>query len=157
MTQQDFARSQEHGARSDLVVVIREVRRRWRMKLALRGAAIAVACIAAALVISAITLQWMRFSAESILAFRIVLAGAIAVVGYVFLARPLLRRVTDEQVALYLEEHEPSLEAAIISAVEAEREGVSSRPRPWVRKLVATAVEKCPSIEAGRRVESAPV
>ena len=35
--------------------------------------------------------------------------------------RPLLRRVTDEQVALYLEEHEPSLQAAIISAVEVER------------------------------------
>jgi hypothetical protein len=140
MTQQDLDRSQEHGGRSDLVVVIREVRRRWRMKLALRGAAIAVACIAVALVLSAMTLQWMRFSAESILAFRIVLAGAIAVVGYVFLARPLLRRVTDEQVALYLEEHEPSLEAAIISAVEAEHEGVSSQSPALVRKLVATSL-----------------
>src|SRR3954451_18017873 len=157
MTQQDLDRSQEHGGRSDLVVVIREARRRWRMKLALRGAAIAVARIAVALVLSAMTLQWMRFSAESILAFRIVLAGAIAVVGYVFLARPLLRRVTDEQVALYLEEHERSLEAAIISAVEAEREGVSSQSPALVRKLVATAVEKCRSIEDGRRVESAPV
>src|SRR4051794_31512704 len=164
MTQQDLARShedvarsREHGGRSDLIVVIREVRRRWRMKLALRGAVIAVACIAAALVLSAMTLQWMRFTPESILAFRIVLAGAIAVLGYVCLARPLLRRVTDEQVALYLEEHEPSLEAAIISAVEAEREGVSSQSPALVRKLVATAVEKCRSIEDGRRVESAPV
>src|SRR3954463_94136 len=157
MTQQDLARSEEHGGRSDLVVVIREVRRRWRMKLALRGAAIAVACIAAALVLSAMTLQWMRFTAESILGFRIVLAGAIAGLGYVFLARPLLRRVTDEQVALYLEEHEPSLEAAIISAVEAEHDGVSAQSPALVRKLVATAVEKCRAIEDGRRVESAPV
>src|SRR4051812_35671498 len=139
-SQEDVARSQEQGGRSDLVVVIREVRRRWRMKLALRGAAIAVACIAAALVLSAMTLQWMRFSAESILAFRIVLAGAIAVLGYVCLARPLLRRVTDEQVALYLEEHEPSLEAAIISAGEAEREGGSSQSPALGRKLVATEI-----------------
>ena len=36
---------------------------------------------------------------------------------------PLLRSVSDEQVALYLEEHEPSLEAAIISAVEAQDSG----------------------------------
>src|SRR3954470_3400 len=157
MTQHDLDRSQQHGGRSDLVVVIREVRRRWRMKLALRGAAIAVACIAAALVLSAMTLQWMRFTPESILAFRIVLAGAIAIVGYVFLARPLMRRVTDDKVALYLEEHGPSLEAAAISAVEAERDGASPQSPALVRKLVAAAVEKCRSIEDGRRVERAPV
>ncbi len=34
-----------------------------------------------------------------------------------------MRRVSDEQVALYLEEHEPTLEATIITAMEAERDG----------------------------------
>ena len=42
--------------------------------------------------------------------------------GY-FFVRPLMRQASDEQVALYLEEHEPSLQAAIISAVEAEHGG----------------------------------
>src|SRR6266545_8079120 len=106
--------SQQHGGRSDVVAVIHEVRRRWRMKLALRGAAIAAGCIAVALVLAAVVLQWMRFTPESILAFRIALAAVVALLAYVFLARPLLRRVSDEQVAMYLEEHEPSLEAAII-------------------------------------------
>ena len=145
--------TQEYGGRSDLVSVIHEVRRRWRMKLALRGAALAAGCFAVVLILSAFVLQWMRFTAESIFAFRILLAAVVALLAYVFFVRPLLRRVTDEQVALYLEEHEPSLEAAIISAVEADRAGPSTESPALVRKLVATAVEKCRAIEDGRRVE----
>ena len=37
-----------------LLEIIHEVRRRWRMKLALRGAAIAAGCVAAALILSAL-------------------------------------------------------------------------------------------------------
>src|SRR5260221_7946045 len=99
----------------------------------------------------------MRFTPESILAFRIAMAVVVGVLGYVFLARPLVRRVTDEQVALYLEEHEPSLQAAIISAVEAERSGLSAQSPSLVRKLVRDAVDKVRALEDGRRVERAPV
>jgi hypothetical protein len=99
--------------------------RRWRLKLALRGAAIAAGCVAVALVLSALTLQWMRFTPESILMFRIGLAWWSRCVPTCSLSGRCCARVTDEQVALYLEEHEPSLEAAIISAVEAERTGLS--------------------------------
>src|SRR5215212_5068220 len=130
---------QQHDGRSDLVAIIGDVRRRWRVKLAVRGAAIAAGCIALALVASALLLQWMRFTPQSILAFRIVLAAIVGVLAYLLLVRPLLRRVTDEQVALYLEEHEPSLEAAIISAVEAERSGLPAESPALVRKLVSTA------------------
>ncbi|HXT29729.1 MAG TPA: hypothetical protein VN716_10630, partial [Vicinamibacterales bacterium] len=143
--------------RSSLVAIIHEVRRRWRLKLALRGAAIAAICFAVALVVSALTLQWMRFTPESILMFRIGLAVTVALLAYVFLVRPLFRRVSDEQVAMYLEEHEPSLEAAIISAVDAERTGLSAQSPTLVRKLVESAVEKCRTIDDGRRVERAPV
>ena len=149
--------TQHADGRSDLLAVIREVRRRWRLKLALRGAALAAGCVAVALVLSAVTLQWMRFTPESILLFRVVLASVVALLAYVFMVRPMLRRVTDEQVAMYLEEHEPSLEAAIISAVEAERNGVSTESPALVRKLVQNAVEKVRAIEDGRRVERDPV
>src|SRR3954464_14590167 len=106
--------------RSELVAIIHDVRKRWRMKLALRGGALAAGCVALALILSAFALQWLRFTPQSILGFRIGIAVVVGLVAYALLVRPLLRRVTDEQVALYLEEHEPSLEAAIISAVEAE-------------------------------------
>ena len=102
------------------------------MKLALRGAAMAAGCIAVALVLSALTLQWMRFTPESILLFRIVLAVVVALAGLRVPGRGrCCARVTDEQVAMYLEEHEPSLEAAIISAVEAERAGSRRSRRRW--------------------------
>ena len=77
--------------------------------------------------------------------------------AYLCVVRPLLRSVTDEQVALYLEEHEPSLEAAIISAVEAERPGRPAQSPALVRKLVQNAVEKVRALEDGRRVERNPV
>ncbi len=139
--------TQNNEQRSDLVAIIHDVRRRWRMKLALRGAALALACMAVALVLSAMGLQWNRFTPESILLFRIVIAVVLGVVGYAFIIKPLLRSVSDEQVALYLEEHEPSLEAAIISAVEAERSGLAAQSPALVRKLVESAVEQCRSIE----------
>jgi hypothetical protein len=45
--------TQHADSRSELVAIIHDVRRRWRLKLALRGAAIAAGCAAAALVLSA--------------------------------------------------------------------------------------------------------
>src|SRR5688572_24109046 len=142
---------------SQLVTIIHDVRKRWRVKLAIRGAAIGAGCVAVALVGSALTLQWMRFTPESILLFRILLATVVAVVAYFCVVRPLLRSVSDEQVALYLEEHEPSLEAAIISAVEAERAGGPAHSPTLVRKLVQNAVEKVRALEDGRRPSRLPV
>src|SRR6185437_10733084 len=141
---------------SSLIAVIREVRNRWRMKLLLRGAAVAAGLAALALVFSALGLQWSRFTPDSIRVFRVVIFAVGAVLAYLFLIRPLLRRVSDEQVALYLEECEPSLEAAIISAVEAEKNGLSAEAPALVRKLVENAIEKCRTIDNGRRVEMAP-
>jgi hypothetical protein len=139
---------------SELVDVIRQVRRRWRMKLALRGALGVVGLGLVVLLLSAYGLESWRFTTGSIIAFRIILALAVAgLVGYL-LVRPLMRSATDEQVALYLEEHEPSLQAAIISAVEAGRgQGGLGYSASLVRRLVQSAVEKCREIEGGRAVE----
>jgi hypothetical protein len=72
--------------------------------------------------------------------------------------RPLMRKVSDEQVALYLEEHEPSLEATIITAMEAERAGRSHEVSPGlVQKLVEAAIARVHEIEDGRRIETAMV
>ena len=140
---------------SELVEIIHEVRRRWRMKLALRGALGVVgprhrSCCS----LSAYGLESWRFTPASIITFRVIVGLALAGLIAYLLVRPLMRRASDEQVALYLEEHEPSLQAAIISAVEAER-GVSGSPfsASLVRRLVESAVEKARAIDGGRRVE----
>ncbi len=139
---------------SELVDVIRQVRRRWRMKLALRGALGVVGISLVVLLLSAYGLESWRFTAGSIIAFRILLGVVVVgLIGYL-LVRPLMRSATDEQVALYLEEHEPSLQAAIISAVEAGRgQGGLAYSESLVRRLVESAVEKCREIEGGRGVE----
>ena len=143
---------------SELVDIIHQVRRRWRMKLALRGALAVVGLGLTVLLASAYGLESWRFTAGAIITFRVLVGLAfLALVGY-FFVRPLMRQATDQQVALYLEENEPSLQAAIISAVEAERGGSGSPfSATLVRRLVESAVEKARAIDSGRRVEVVPM
>ena len=89
--------------RDQLLRVVRRVRRRWRLKLVLRGLALTLAGTLLTFLISASTLEFLRFEPGAVTAFRVVLW---LVVGF-FVIRsvlwPLLRRVSDERVALYLE------------------------------------------------------
>src|SRR6266508_6245651 len=87
---------------SDLVDVIRRVRNRWRMKLALRGAVVVVAGTVLALLLSASGLEQFRFSAASIIAFRVIAVAVFVGLLCYGLIWPLRRRVTDAQVAMYL-------------------------------------------------------
>jgi hypothetical protein len=145
---------------TELRAVIQHVRRRWRMKLAVRGALAVLGIGFVVFLVSASALEAARFSPGAILTARAGLALAIAALVGFFFVRPLLRRVSDEQVALYLEEHEPTLQEAIISAVEATRAaGAADAPhsQALVRRLVESAVERSQAIEHGRRVEQQPV
>src|SRR5215510_4118655 len=142
---------------NSLLDIIAEVRTRWRLKLALRGA-LWVAVIGFALfLLTAYALEWTRFSAEAIIGARVLMV--VALVGLVawFLVRPLRRRVTDEQVALYLEEHEPSLQATLLSAVETSREGHVPESTALVRRVIEQAIEACAKIDAENRVERIPL
>src|SRR6266850_1366172 len=56
--------------RTQLVDVIRNVRNRWRLRLALRGAVVVVAGTVLALLLSASGLESFRFSAGAIIAFE---------------------------------------------------------------------------------------
>ncbi len=144
------------GNRSELTSIIRDIRKRWRLKLAVRGAAFVVAGFLLTLLLSAYALETLKFSPGSIIAFRVgmvMIFGALA--GYFFVL-PQWRRVTDEQVALYLEECEPTLETAILSALEAEKGSASHSP-DLARRLIEQAIERCSLIERGRRLEAQPL
>jgi hypothetical protein len=140
--------------RSELIRIIRHVRRRWRLKLALRGAAAVAAVGVIVLLAAAFGLEWARFSARAILAARVLVAAALAVSTAYLFVRPLLRRVTDEQVALYIEEHEPSLQASIVSAIEGAS---AARSDALLRRLIESAVDKCAETHATRTIERAPM
>lgn len=132
--------------------IVGQVRRRWRFKLLLRGLALTLAGALLTFLVSASTLEFLRFQPEAVVAFRVVLW---LVAGF-FLLRwivwPLFRPISDERVALYLEEHEPSLQSRLLAAVESVRGGAAERSGLW-QELVERAVDQCRRIDYGRAIE----
>ncbi len=87
--------------------------------------------------------------------FRVVTLAVFAGLVALWLVRPLRRRVTDMQVALYVEEHEPSLQAAILSAVDIGGTGAHLPPpvAPEIlERMIAQAVDKVGTLDGGRAV-----
>ena len=80
--------------RTELVDVIRRVRNRWRVRLALRGAVVVVAGTVLALLLSASGLESFRFSAPAIITFRILTVAVFVGLLLYGLVWPLRRRVT---------------------------------------------------------------
>src|SRR5262249_6354036 len=138
---------------TSLVDIIAGVRRRWRLKLAVRGAAWVAAFLFISLILAASGLEWARFTAVSIIAARVALLLGLASAVAWCVVRPLRRQVTDEQVALYLEEHEPSLQAALVSAVESSKAGRPAESSALVQRLVEQAIQRCSEIDATHRIE----
>src|SRR5690606_6796030 len=88
--------------------------------------------------------------------FRIIVFGVLAALTVRYLVLPLMRRVSDEQVALYLEEHEPTLEASVLSAVELKDVAQGSRAdlsAALARRTIERAIEKCRTVQEGRRID----
>lgn len=144
------------AARDELIRIIRQVRRRWRLKNALRGAAITLAAGAAVLLASAWGIERLGFSPGAIVALRVMLLVAVVALLIRFVLVPLFRRVSDERVALYIEEHEPSLQATVVSALEAgaAKDGHGAEVSPaFVARLVESAIQRCREADAGRAVE----
>ena len=102
----------------DLVRIVRSVRRRWRLKVLLRGLGILLAVGVIALLISAYGMDYFRFDDTAVLWFRAFSYATLAIVAVRFVALPLAKRISDERVALYLEEHEPSLSGHVITGIE---------------------------------------
>lgn len=142
------------AATSDVASVIREVRTGWRKRLLVRGLLRVLIAGALVLIGAGAALEALRFIPTAILTFRIATLAVIAGVILWWIVRPFFTQVSDEQVALYLEEHEPSLNNLLLSAMSAERRGESPEHSPaFVAKLVETAVERVHEVEGGRRIE----
>ena len=145
------------GSPAEILRVIRHVRNRWRLRVAVRGVSVLVAAALGTLLASSYGLELFRFSPASIVGFRIVTYLVLLGAGWWLFVRPVARRVSDERVALYLEEHEPSLQAVVLSAVEESRKGERAARRDHspliVRRLIESAVAKVRDMDMGRTVE----
>src|ERR1043165_9725148 len=141
--------------RAELLEVIRSVRNRWRQKLAVRGVVLVVAGTLVALFLSASSLEALRFSPGAIISFRIIAIAIFAGLVWQFLVRPLQRKERDTQVAMYPEEKDPTLEAAILSAIEATSGSTISQDHSphLVDKLVTQAIEQCRHALTGHHLD----
>ncbi len=142
-----------------LIRVVRYVRSRWRLRNVLKGVAFLILFGLVAFAVSAYGMEHFRYSAWSVRLFRVFTYIALLGLFLRFIYRPLSKRVTDEQVARYMEEHDPSLKEAISTAVEVGRplEGAGDGRRflspGLVDKLVKQTVERCESIDYGHAIE----
>ena len=134
-----------------LLDIVADVRRRWRVRQLIQGVAVTLGVGFAVFFAATWGIDRLRFEDTAVLVFRLVLWAAAAGLLFRFVVRPIFRRVSDAQVALYLEEHEPSLKAAFLAAVE--RAGSSETRSGLDARLLEVAVHRARRIERGRRVE----
>ena len=143
--------------RRELLATIRRVRNRWRARVALRGFVFLLAVGLAAFFLSSWGMEAARFSPGAVVAFRVITWVILIGVAVWFLLRPLARRLPDAQVALYLEEHEPTLEAAVLSALDVSgnpEDAVNTAHSPaLVERLIETAIERAHEVDSGRQIE----
>ena len=144
-----------HASYDELRRVIHGVRRRWRLKIALRGIALLVAAGLATFAVSAYAMDHFRYEPWAVNAFRIFAYVTLLGLALRFLVVPLWNRVSEDRVALYVEEHEPSLQAAVLSAVGVGGKEHADKDvsRALVERLIEDAVRKCQTIDYGRQVE----
>ena len=138
-----------------LLGTVRSVARRWRLRIALRGAGLLMLTTLAVLVVAGFVVDAARFDAATLTFARLLGALALAAVAVHTLVRPLARRISDRRAALYLEEHEPSLGGRVISAVELGHRPESAPSPALVQRLVQSATRACRRVDGGRRVERA--
>ncbi|MDH3223176.1 MAG: DUF4175 family protein, partial [Gemmatimonadota bacterium] len=136
----------------EILRVIGQVRRRWRLKLLLRGMVIVGAGALATFLVSVVGLQTFRFQPDAVQAFRILLWVATLALFVRSVLLPLFRRIPDDRVALYLEEHEPSLQSQLLTAVESARTG-KELDQGLVQAIIDRAVERMRRIDNGREIE----
>ena len=140
---------------ASLESTVRAVRRRWRTRLVVRGLLQVVVAGVLAIVAASMALEFFRFSPQAVWVARGLMTGLLLVAAWLGVVRPLRRQASDAQVALYLEEHEPSLNSALITALSPPAE-VSVSPR--LREgLLASVEEALARVDRGHRIDRAPL
>jgi Domain of unknown function (DUF4175) len=101
-----------------LTGLLRAVRGRRRLLLALRGAAVCLAVGALSLLLLGWAAHRYRHSEATLLALRLGALFVLLATAYLSLVRPLLKRVSDARLARLIEEKTPGAEERLVTAVE---------------------------------------
>ena len=109
--------------------LIRDARRRRRLVLALRGAAVCLCGAAATLLLTGWAAHRYRHAEAALLALRLGALFAFVAAAYFSLVRPLSRRITDARLARLIEERTPGADDRLVAAVEYSDGGCAARLR----------------------------
>jgi hypothetical protein len=140
---------------TELHEILNTVQRRWRMRHALRGGVMVGIAAIVAFVITSFLVQQAGFGAGPVIAAKIVSYAAIVLLFARYVVYPLLRRVSNEQVALYLEEYDPSVREIVVSALAVERDPRAAGALG--SRIVERAVARCRDLDNGRDIEREPL
>src|SRR5262245_38243050 len=124
---------------------VREVRRKWRMQALVKGVALFLVCAISTLVFGVWGADLFGFTPAAVWLIRIVTVGAVLFVAFRFLWIPLRRRLTDVQIAQYIEERYPKLEDRLVTAVEFGRDSAISSG--MLDLLIKDALEKTSRVD----------
>jgi hypothetical protein len=141
------------SARPELPQVIDRLRQRWRLRLFLAGLAQTLAIMIGLILTSAWCLNHWHFASNAVWLFRSVTILSLICLLLHYCINPLRRQVSDARVALYLEEHEPSLRSIIVSAVDARQSPAQTTSPQLVTGLVQQALDACARVQFGQAVE----
>src|SRR5438105_1229427 len=100
---------------TSLQELLRRVRARRKLLLALRGVAISLGVVAVVLLLTGSVAHRYRYNGATLIVLR---AGALLMVLatiYFALLRPLLKRISDARLARLIEEHSPGTEDRLVT------------------------------------------
>ena len=129
-------------ASTSLSPLLDRARRRWRLRHLAVGAAITISAVVLVLAAGSFALEAARFTPGSITAARVVLALVTAMMFGRWIAWPLVRRLPDERLALYLEERVPQLGGAVLTAVTLRPQADAGHSVMLERGLLADATRR---------------
>ena len=159
MTQLGLHPSQQTSY-DELLRVIRRVRSRWRTRRLLLGFAMVGAATVLVVGVSSAAIDALRYAPWVVRSLQALTLVAFGAAVWRFAIRPLRSRVSDQQVALYVEEHDPTLREAVISGVELGREASGGEARSsgispdLTRLVVEEAIHRLETLNQGRLIET---
>jgi hypothetical protein len=123
-----------------LLSKVRQVRRRWRSQVLIRGISLFLASAIALLVLGVWGADLFGFRQAAIWAMRFVTGGTVLFVAWYFLYMPLRTRISDVQVAQFIEERYPQLEDRLVTAIEYGSQ--TTEPSGMIDLLIHDALEE---------------
>ena len=151
--------SSPRSSYDDLLRVIRRVRNRWRTRRLILGFTIVGAAAVLVVGVSSAAMDALRYAPWVVRGLQVAAWLAFGAAAWRFVVRPLRSRVTDEQVALYVEEHDPTLREAVSSGVElghrSPPDGAGGGISPDLTRLVVEeAIRRLETLNEGWLIET---